>query len=129
VLPIRLRKSAVPLGLSLLALAVSITNAVVLWQVVGAEQSRLALAWGLVLALGPLGVVIGVLLRRRVVAVVAVVLFTAASFITGFSVGFWNLVIAVPLSIAAVIGFSIGQPKRPRGVEAERTSATEPPSL
>lgn len=96
------RRSNVATILSGAALLVALLNAFVLSYLVGGPQENLIMQWGLVLAVGPAVVFGAILFGVRWLALAAGVAYAVGSFITGFSVGFWNLIVGVPLSAIAI---------------------------
>ncbi len=92
----------VALILSAAAVAVALLNAVLLAFLAGGPDQNRILAFGLLLAIGPTLILGAVVFGLRGLALGAGVVFALACFITGFTVGFWNLLIGVPLCAIAI---------------------------
>lgn len=90
-----------PVLLATMALVAAVANALLLAVLVPEQRARI-LAFGLALAVGPALVLLAFILQRPRLAGILLIPFVLASLITGFTVGFWDLVVAVPLCAAAV---------------------------
>lgn len=93
-------KAAIVLASS--AFVVSLLNAALLAYFVGGPDQDRILIFGLLLAVGPALIITAIVMQSRWLLITAGILFVLASFITGFSVGFWNLMIGVPLCAIAI---------------------------
>ncbi|HEX9817258.1 MAG TPA: hypothetical protein VGB18_09780 [Candidatus Thermoplasmatota archaeon] len=99
------RRHHVAIILSGAAVAVALLNAILLAYVVGGPDQDRILVFGLLLAIGPTLILGAIVFGLRWLAVGAGIVFAAACFVTGFTVGFWNLLIGVPLCAIAIALF------------------------
>lgn len=111
------RGHLVAILLSGAAVAVALLNPFLLTLLVGGPDQNRILFFGLLLAVGPTVILAAILFGVRWLALGAGIVFAAACFVTGFTVGFWNLLIGVPLCAIAVALF-LTQREQPKKSES-----------